>query len=157
MSKYSHEPWFKLSHRLFESSIWEEDLVTRIVWITLLGLAQNMHNKTHGEGTVIITPGNLARKALISREQLDHAISKLTQPDPYSRTNAGQPRLEVLENGYRIPAFDLYHDPDHYNAVIEKRREAGRRRAETAVREAGKFVKKETPGYFEDPDPGRHQ
>lgn len=140
MGKYTKEPWFKLNFRIFDSSIWEEDVITRIVWITLLGLAQNLHNKAHGPGVVIITPGNLARKALVSREQLDAAIAKLIQPDPYSRTNAGQPRLEVLENGYRIPSFDLYHDPGHYEEVIEKRREAGKRRAAEAVRVNGKFA-----------------
>lgn len=141
MTKYRDEPWFKLNRRLFESSIWEEDLPTRVVWITLLALAQEPANRNMGSGLVIITPGNLMRKALVSREQLDHAIEALTTPDPHSRTDPGKARLEVLPNGYRIPAFELYNDRDSYERWKEQKREAGKRRAASAVREGGKFVK----------------
>lgn len=141
MTKYKNEPWFKINRRLFASSVWEEDLHTRIVWLTLLALAQEPANQNMGPGVIAITPGNLMRMALVSREQLEDALKKLTAPDPFSRTDPGKARLEVLENGYRIPAFELYNDRDVYENWKEQKREAGRRRAENAVREGGKFVR----------------
>jgi hypothetical protein len=61
MSDYADEPWFKIQRRVFESSVWEEDLATRIVWLTLLALAQAPEHRKLGHGTVAITPGNLLR------------------------------------------------------------------------------------------------
>lgn len=140
MAKYKDEPWFKLNRRLFESSIWEEDVHVRIVWVTLLALAQEPANRNMGSGYIAITPGNLMRKALVTREQLDDAITRLTSPDPYSRTDPGKARLEILPNGYRIPAFELYNDADAYEKWREQKREAGKRRAAEAVRVNGRFV-----------------
>ncbi len=152
MAKYKDEPWFKLNRRLFESSIWEEDLPTRIVWVTLLALAQEPANRNMGPGHVIITPGNLMRKALVTREQLDSARTALTSPDPHSRTDPGKARLEILPNGYRIPAFALYNDADSYERWKEQKREAGKRRAADAVRLRGKFVKPGEPDPWEPSD-----
>jgi hypothetical protein len=140
MTKYKNEPWFKINRRLFGSSVWEEDLHVRIVWLTLLALAQEPANQNMGPGIIAITPGNLMRMALVSRDQLEDALKRLTSPDPYSRTDPGKARLEVLENGYRIPAFELYNDRDVYDRWKEQKREAGKRRAAEAVRVGGRFV-----------------
>jgi len=138
--KYWNEPWFKIQRRLFDSSVWEEDPATRIVWLTLLALAQDPANLAHGPGVVIITPGNLRRKAFVSPEQFEHAMERLLSPDPYSRTEPGKSRLEVLENGYAIPAFEEYNDPAAYQRYLDTRRAAGRARAATATRgEKGRF------------------
>jgi len=143
MSKYKNEPWFKINRRLFESSVWEEDVHVRIVWVTLLALAQEPANMNMGSGFIAITPGNLMRKALVSREQLDDAIRRLTSADPYSRTDPGKARLEVFDNGYRIPAFELYNDASAYERWKQQKSEAGKRRAADAVRVNGRFVKEE--------------
>lgn len=140
MTKYKNEPWFKINRRLFDSSVWEEDVHVRIVWVTLLALAQEPANMNMGPGVIAITPGNLMRKALVSREQLDDAIKRLTAADPYSRTDPGKARLEITENGYRIPAFDLYNDRDAYERWKDQKREAGKRRAAEAFRINGKFA-----------------
>lgn len=137
---YTNERWFKVHQRLFDSSIWEEDPVTRIVWLTLLALAQEPSNLAHGNGSVIITPGNLRRKALVKPEEFERAIGRLLAPDPFSRTEPGRPRLELLENGYRVPAFELYNSRERYESYIERARKGGKARVEKAERgEDGKF------------------
>jgi hypothetical protein len=141
-NKHSKESWFKLQGRLLESSVWEEDPATRIVWITLLALAQKVESRNDGPGVVLITPGNLIRKAFVSKAEFEHAIERLTAPDPLSRTNA--PRLEVLPNGYRIPAFEQYNDTEIWERWRERASKGGKARAENAVRdETGKFQSKE--------------
>jgi len=133
--EYSDEPWFKLQRRLFDSSIWEEALEVRIVWITLVGLAQLPENRKHGHGAVVITRGNLARKAFVTAEQLEHALARLTAPDPTSRTRSDDGRrVKVLENGYEIVNFALHHDVANYERMQEQRVAAGKARAEKAIR-----------------------
>jgi len=134
--EYSDEPWFKVARRLFRSSIWEEDPATRIVWITLLHLAQLPENRKHGHGMVLMTRGNLCREAFVTAEQLEHALMRLTAPDPTSRTAPGEARIEILGNGYRIRSFDQYHDVDDWDARREQRVAAGRARAAKAARAA---------------------
>jgi hypothetical protein len=140
---YVDEPWFKINRRVFDSSVWEEDLATRVLWVTLLGLSQLPENRKHGHGMVVITQGNLTRKAYISAEQFAHAIARLTEPDPSSRTNPGGPRLEVLPNGYRLLNFDLYHDPEEYERWLAQRIAAGKSRAQQAARSGGRFSKRD--------------
>jgi hypothetical protein len=137
--EYAEEPWFKLARRIFRSSVWEEDPATRIVWITLLHLAQLPENRKHGRGVVHITRGNLCREAFVSAEQLEHALERLTAPDPTSRTAPGSGRVEVLPNGYRILSFELYHDAAEYETRRAQRVAAGRARASKAARAAGRF------------------
>src|SRR5262245_36393008 len=106
MSTYTDEPYFKVQRRIFESSIWDEDPVTRIVWFTLLALAQKPEQRKLDPGVVIITPDGLAREANVKPKQLQASIEKLTAPDSRSRTQPSE-RIEVLPNGYRIINFAL--------------------------------------------------
>jgi hypothetical protein len=133
---YADEPWFKLQRRIFRSSVWEEDPATKVVWITLIGLAQLPENRKHGHGVVLITRGNLCREAFVTAEQLDHALARLTAPDPSSRTEPGEGRIDILPNGYRLRSFELYHDAEEYEAWHAQRVAAGKARAERARRSA---------------------
>lgn len=142
--EYADEPYFKLQRRIFHSSIWEEDPATRIVWITLLHLAQLPENRKHGHGMVLITRGNLCREAFVTAEQLGHALARLTAPDPTSRTEPDKGRIEVLVNGYFIRSFERYHDVEEYNRWYAQRVEAGRARAAKGKRRRGRFTS-ETP------------
>lgn len=138
--EYADEPWFKVSRRIFKSSVWEEDPATRIVWLTLLHLAQLPENRKHGHGMVLITRGNLAREAYVDAEQLDHALARLTAPDPTSRTEPDLGRIEILKNGYFIRSFDRYHDADEFDRKRHQRIAAGKARAAQASRDNGKFT-----------------
>lgn len=86
----------KLFNSILASTIWEADMPTRIVWITLLAMADK-----HGiaEGSV---PG-LATFARVSLPQCRAALKALQEPDPDSRSHEKDGRrIEVIEGGWRL-------------------------------------------------------
>src|SRR4030095_3793401 len=84
------------------STIWREDNDTRILWITMLAIADR-----YGEVSGSI-PG-LAHIANISEEGCRRAITKLESPDPDSRTpdNEGR-RIERIDGGWHVLNYELY-------------------------------------------------
>jgi hypothetical protein len=94
----------KLFASIVTSTIWTEDDKTRIVWITMLALA----NK-HGEVQASI-PG-LARVAGVSVESCAAAIEKFLSPDPYSRTPDDEGRrIENIEGGWALLNHGKYRE-----------------------------------------------
>jgi len=69
----------KLFNSIITSTIWSEDDKTRIVWITMLAIA-DQNGEVQGS-----IPG-LARIAGVSLQDTEAAINKFLSPDPYSRT-----------------------------------------------------------------------
>jgi len=89
----------KLHTSLLTSSLWTEDTETRIVWITLLCLADK-----HGEVQASI-PG-LAKIAGVSLEGCEKAISKFLSPDKYSRSKVMEGRrLQEIDGGWEIITY----------------------------------------------------
>jgi len=86
----------KLFHSILASTIWREDDKTRIVWITLLAMA-NKYGVAEGS-----IPG-LADMARVSIEDCEAALAKLEGPDKYSRTkeNDGR-RIEPVDGGWLL-------------------------------------------------------
>lgn len=103
----------KLFHSILDSSVWQEDDRTRLVWITLLAMADQ-----HGEIQASI-PG-VAKRAGVPLEAAEAAIGKLMAPDRYSRTpdHEGR-RIARIEGGWEI----LNHAKYRFEASIEDRRE----------------------------------
>lgn len=100
----------KLFHSILGSTIWSEDLPTKVTWITLLALA----NK---DGVAEASVPGLARFAGVSVEQAESAIRKFLSPDPYSRSpeNEGR-RIEAVDGGWRLLNHDKYREklsPEH--------------------------------------------
>lgn len=86
----------KLFQSIVTSTIWMEDDRTRIVWVTMLALADR-----HGEVMGSI-PG-IARIAGVPVEAAEAAIRKFMSPDPYSRTpEAEGRRIEAIDGGWAI-------------------------------------------------------
>lgn len=86
----------KLFSSIVTSTIWTEDDKTRIVWITILAIADK-----NGEVQASI-PG-LARLAAVSVEACETAIDKFLSPDKYSRTPDDEGRrIEKIEGGWAI-------------------------------------------------------
>lgn len=86
----------KLFSSIVTSTIWTEDDKTRIVWITMLAIA----NK-HGEVQASI-PG-LARVAGVSVQDCHAAIEKFLSPDPYSRSSDDEGRrIEKIDGGWQL-------------------------------------------------------
>jgi hypothetical protein len=86
----------KLFNSIITSTIWTEDDRTRIVWITMLALADK-----NGEvqGSV---PG-LARMAGVPVEATEKALKKFLSPDKHSRTKDDNGRrIEEIDGGWHL-------------------------------------------------------
>jgi hypothetical protein len=94
----------KLFSSIVTSTIWTEDDKTRIVWITMLALADK-----NGEVQASI-PG-LARIAGVSVSDCETAIGKFLSPDPYSRTTDDEGRrIEPIEGGWVLINHAKYRE-----------------------------------------------
>jgi len=86
----------KLWAEITDSSIWNEDDKTRIVWITMLA-------RMGPDYMVRASVGGLAHLARVSREDCEKAIEKLSSPDPDSRSTEFEGRrIELVEGGFFI-------------------------------------------------------
>ena len=103
----------KLFSEIITSSIWSEDDKTRIMWITILALADQ-----HGHVKAAL-PG-LAAMARMSIEDSQKATQKLEAPDDFSRTTDHEGRrIEKVDGGW----FVLNHGKFRDRERAEKRRE----------------------------------
>jgi hypothetical protein len=117
--------WFKVSRRIVDSSLWAEDPLVLKVWLFLL--EQSQAGRSLKPGTVIISRAVLAGRCLITPEQLDAAIERLSSPDPESRTSRAEGRrVVVLPNGFRLVNHGEYHDVEAEAHLSETRRVLGR-------------------------------
>ena len=99
-----HRKYTKLSNELITSSIWCESDSTRIVWITLLALADRF-----GEVAGAI-PG-LARIANVEIEKARSALDYLKSPDAESRSKEYEGRrVEDIDGGWRILNYGKYSE-----------------------------------------------
>jgi len=104
----------KLFNSIVTSTIWTEDDRTRILWITILAIA-DQNGEVHAS-----IPG-LARLAGISIADAEAALERFLSPDPYSRTpdNEGR-RIAPIDGGWEI----LNHAKYRKMASREDSREA---------------------------------
>jgi hypothetical protein len=108
----------KLFNSIVTSTIWSEDDKTRIVWITMLAIADK-----NGEvqGSV---PG-LARIAGVPVDDCRIAIAKFLSPDPDSRTKDDEGRrIEEIDGGWSL----LNHQKYREMASKDEQREAEAKR-----------------------------
>ena len=82
----------KLFSSILMSSIWEESTETRLVWVTLLALADQ---NGHVDGTV----KSLARVSRVSQEDCQKALDCLLGPDPLDRSGVMDGRRIVVDQG----------------------------------------------------------
>lgn len=88
--------WTKLWATIITSSIWSEDDKTRLVWITLLAVADKYDNVS---GAI---PG-IAALARVSVKDCRKALEKLEQPDADSRSTESEGRrIQKIEGGWHI-------------------------------------------------------
>lgn len=94
----------KLFNSIITSTIWSEDDQTRIVWITMLAIADK-----NGEVQGSI-PG-LARIAGVPVEACRAAITKFLSPDIDSRTKDDEGRrIDVIDGGWHLLNHGKYRD-----------------------------------------------
>lgn len=115
----------KLFSSITASTIWAARDQTRIVWITMLAMADQ-----HGRVWASI-PG-LANIARVSIEDCETALAELSGPDKYSRTkDFDGRRIEDIDGGWRLLNHAKYRAIRDEESIKEsKRRYINAKRAE---------------------------
>lgn len=92
----------KLFSNIVTSTIWQEDNATRLVWVTMLALADR-------NGEVDATVPGLANLARVTIPECETALQKFLSPDKYSRSQKREGRrIEVVEGGWRLLNYEKY-------------------------------------------------
>lgn len=92
----------KLFSTIVTSSVWAEDDKTRIVWVTMLALANR-------DGLVEAALPGLANAARVSLQDCEAAVKKFLEPDPYSRSEAHEGRrIQKVEGGWLLLNYPEY-------------------------------------------------
>jgi hypothetical protein len=96
--------YVKIFETILDSSIWSESISTRVVWITMLAMAD-------AEGFVCASVSGLARRANVTREQCEEALAAFLAPDPDSKsTEFDGRRIEVVDGGWVILNHGKYRE-----------------------------------------------
>lgn len=99
----------KLFASIIHSTVWQEPPHVKIVWVTLLAMADQ-----HGE--VLASIPGLAKAAGVELTQCEDALAKFKGPDPYSRTQDHEGRrIEDIDGGW----FLLNHHKYRYTMSYE--------------------------------------
>lgn len=118
----------KLFSSITASTIWAEPDHTRLVWITMLAMADQ-----HGRVWASI-PG-LANMARVTLEKCEDALRALQSPDKYSRTKEHEGRrIEEIDGGWRLLNHAKYRAIRDEESIKESKRRYinARREAERA-------------------------
>ena len=123
-------PFVKLDCKMPNKSIWREDSDTRIVWITLLLMADQF-------GIVESSIMGISDTAKVSIELTKSALVKFELPDEYSTNPANEGRrIERIKEGYRILNYEEYRQRDFTNATRQKRYREKHSNGHNALRNA---------------------
>lgn len=108
----------KLFSSILDSTIWQEPKETKIVWITMLAMADR-------NGEVHASIPGLANRACITIPECETALTCLLSPDPYSRTKEYEGRrIGEIDGGWEL----LNHAKYRSLLSAEERREYNRRK-----------------------------
>lgn len=115
------KPFTKLFSSIVTSSIWRESTETKVVWITMLALADK-------NGEVWASVGGLAHTSGVDRSACEKSLQVLLSPDPDSRSKEYDGRrLEAIDGGWRILNYKKYREigrgEDRREYFAEKKRE----------------------------------
>ncbi len=109
----------KLWSHILNSTVWNEDDQTRLVWITMLALS-DMGGYVAGS-----IPG-LAHQARVSIQSCEKALIILESPDNYSRTKEHEGRrIKTVDGGWMILNYEKHREA----AAEDLRRQQNRERA----------------------------
>jgi hypothetical protein len=117
----------KLFSSITESTVWCEPAHTRLVWITMLAMADR-------KGRVWASIPGLANRARVPMEDAEKAIATFLSPDKHSRTpdHEGR-RIEPIDGGWQLLNHAKYRDMRDEEVRREQNREAQeRKRAKSA-------------------------
>lgn len=115
----------KLFGSIVASTIWREDDKTRIVWVTMLAMANKY-------GDVEAAVPGLADLARVSIADVEKALETLQKPDKHSRTKDYEGRrIEAVDGGWHILNHAKYRDK---MSKDERRNYLARKQAERRAR-----------------------
>lgn len=118
----------KLFSTLTDSTIWCEPSNIRVVWITMLSMADRL-------GRVHASIPGLANRARVPIEDVQIALTRFMSPDTYSRNqeNEGR-RIECLPEGggWRLLNYTHYRELRDEDETRARNREAMRRKRASA-------------------------
>lgn len=110
--------YVKVFASILTSTLWALDDATRLVWITLLALADK-------DGFVRASPSGLARLANVDEPRGREAIAKLSAPDKDSGSQEYEGRrIEAVSGGFLILNYKKYRDLKDAEMRREQVREA---------------------------------
>lgn len=94
----------KLYASILDSSIWAESKETRLVWVTMLAMADQ-----HGD--VEASVGGLARRAAVTRDECEAALLALSSPDPDDKSGVDEGRrIQKTDRGWFITNHAKYRE-----------------------------------------------
>jgi hypothetical protein len=108
----------KIYSDILDSSVWAEPMATRIVWITILAMADK-------NGIVAASSDGIARRANVQFRSAEAAIAILEAPDPRSKSSEHEGRrIERIDGGYRVLNYLKYRalQSDKQKADAERQR-----------------------------------
>lgn len=134
--------WTKLFSGILQSTVWQEPMPTKIVWITMLALKDS-------EGRVEASIPGLAHVAGVALEECEKALERFLSPDPYSRSKEHEGRrIREIEGGWQVLNHFKYRDEKSDYRREYNRRKQAEYRAKKRVAEQDKPLK-ELPGERE--------
>lgn len=97
-------PFVKIHQTILDSSIWLEPHPTRLLWITMLAMANEF-------GIVEASPSGLAARARITRDEMLVGVECLSSPDPDSKSQEYEGRrIEIVPGGWLVLNHMEYRD-----------------------------------------------
>lgn len=119
--------YVKLFGTILGSSVWSENATTRIVWITMLAMAD-------AEGIVRASQSGLARFANVTQAQCDAALSVFLAPDKESRTEEHEGRrIEKVDGGWLLLNYKKYREIRTKEQLANAERQAAFKRKKREV------------------------
>jgi hypothetical protein len=105
----------KLFSSITDSSVWQESDETRLVWITMLAMADK-------NGVITCSLPGLAHRARISRELTEVALKIFLSPDPYSSSKEFEGRrVEEAPGGWALLNYQNYREKRDLEARAESK------------------------------------
>ena len=130
------ETYTKLFQTILRSSIWLEPDHVRVVWVTMLALADQ-------HGYVGASVGGLASQARVTKEQCEEALGKFLSADTDSRSKEYDGcRIEVADRGWNLLNYQRFRDMRDEDA--RKAYERDRKRSQRAANKSRTVT--ESPG-----------
>jgi|SRR5688572_8616653 len=118
------ETYAKLLSSIVTSTIWCESCETKVMWVTMLALADK-------DGYVGASIPGLAKLAGVSLGDAEAAIAKFLAPDPMSRSKEHEGRrIREVDRGWVLLNYAKVRDMRHADIRREQNREAQRRARE---------------------------